>query len=267
MNRSQVRQKFLDRCVPIRPGGTWPEQTLDADCFLCPQYGCATLASLSEEFFEWELVTAGIAKCTPDGLVINDVLHGDAGGVLALRRLGEKFPYALLTAKGVVSDERVPVLSVLEDEQTRQRMDAAGGRLIVARNMVDLMVLRSIGLPATLAADLGDRTESSLLQIAMRCGWDVDASVINASLPDLDVTAAKKCQTEVAQTITASVATSTAEEADAPLPPCSEPLTSIVSSVRPPERPPLELVLAEWSVANLDGGGHEPLINWLGEAE
>ena len=184
-------QRFLDYCTPCGPIGVWSGIGLVPDCFACPENGALTLAWLGDEFLEDCLLSSGIAKYSGDGLELNPGLVGPSARVVALRTESAQLPYALLTSAGVLSDRPRKPLAVLDDHWTKGVFTRFEHGLSVAFTVPHLIVLRGLGLPATILGDLLEPTPKNIVQLAGRCRWTGQEDAVSPDATDHLKSAAK----------------------------------------------------------------------------
>lgn len=182
-----VYQKFLEFCQAYCLAEPWHGLAVAADCWAGPVQSTAALARLADEFLEAELLAAGLARSLPDGLVMNPAVSGEASAVIALRPAPDQPPFALLTSHGVLREQPLVPLAVLQDSQTLALLAGAGPQLLIGFDMADVMILRSLGLPATTPGEFAHLTAGKFRQIVSACGWLEDNSaghaIGNAALP------------------------------------------------------------------------------------
>lgn len=197
----KLLQRYLDYCTPCGPIGVWSGLGLVPDCFACPENGPLTLAWLGDDFLEDTLLSSGIAKNPGDGLELNPALVGPSARVVALRTEPAQLPYALLTSAGVLSGRPRKPLEVLDDHWTKGMFTKFEHGLSVAFTVPHLIVLRGLGLPATVFGDLLEPTPKDIAQLAVRCRWTRQVGAVSPDATD-DMKSAEKCSEEHAASVT-----------------------------------------------------------------
>jgi hypothetical protein len=144
---------LLAHCGPLTFPGPWS--------FLPPHPCCrgpvrdpeAALADLRKDLPDAALSFAGLLQPGPDGRGrLRPALARPAGAVVALRSRPEAPPFALLAAGCCLPVGRLALVAALEDGWTAR---AVWGRaLFAAADVMEVALLRSLDLPATLAAGL-----------------------------------------------------------------------------------------------------------------
>jgi hypothetical protein len=153
-SRGAVYERLLEFCPPYRFASPWDFLTPDADCRGPVHDPAAALSDLQARFNAAALEGAGVLERLPSGQVrLVPALCTPVGAVVALRRgLGEP-PFALLTARGCLPRGTLPALAALEDAWTAARL-AEAGALCATSRIWDVVLLRALGFPATLATGL-----------------------------------------------------------------------------------------------------------------
>jgi hypothetical protein len=153
-SRGAVYERVLQLCPPYLFPPPWDFLTADQDCRGPIRDTSAILSDLQVRFSEAELEEAGVLARAPSGeLQIAPALCNPVGGVVALRRSPGEAPFTLLTARGCLGSDALPVVAALEDAGTAARL-AETEVLYAAFRISDVVLLRAIGLPATLATGL-----------------------------------------------------------------------------------------------------------------
>lgn len=123
------------RCVPRDPG--------------------AILTALRERFSEEALEEAGVIKRDTDaGVQMSATLQAEPRLFVVLRRSQDATPEDILGPAGLLSGRILACLSAAGDASTAEELDAWQARLFAAFDIWDLAILRSLGIPATLAVGL-----------------------------------------------------------------------------------------------------------------
>lgn len=178
---SLVYDRVLSHCPQYVRGDRW-EQFQDANAFRGSSSPDATLDALQSEFSADALQKSGVAVLDEavldeeGALKLNPVLTGPEAVVMALRNTDDEPPYDLLTSGGCLSGTALPVLSVLEDGPTSKCSLGCDNVLCVAFAISDVVALRALGIPATLATGLSELGRGRLEEFAHRFHlWDAPA--------------------------------------------------------------------------------------------
>ncbi|MBC8355317.1 MAG: hypothetical protein H8E66_25350 [Planctomycetes bacterium] len=170
---SRIYAAFLSLCRPAELPPPWDGLTPHSDCFLCPTDPDAAFAELQEQFDRRDLLRSHVAVRTRDnGVRLRRSLRDPAEYVVALRKKEGAAPFDVLTAEGCLSQTRWPAIASLEDLSIRAALADSDNRLLVCFDMLELVVCRSIGLPASLAVGLDDESLDLLDELALLCGWN-----------------------------------------------------------------------------------------------
>ncbi len=171
-----ILAKFLEQCTPEARQGAWLSLATDPDIYRGPDYPIATIARLHEHFTEAELLATGVARADHDGAgLLPAPSWSNPGSLLvALRRRPGEAPFDILSDGGSFSGNPA-LLSSLRDSNTISAIEEEDGFLLVAGAINDLFVLRSAGLPVTLASGILplDRAKLDSLiraRVLRRCG-------------------------------------------------------------------------------------------------
>lgn len=169
----EILSVFLTHCQPASLPAPWDGLTVHASCFCCPTEQEAALADLQQRFERRDLLGSKVVVRTKAGdLRLNRVLLRPTDFVVALRKRANAAPFDLVTEDGCISQSRRPVIACLEDQSIRDALRDFEQRLLVCFTMLEFVVCRSIGLPASLSVGLDDESMDLLDELAPLCGWD-----------------------------------------------------------------------------------------------
>jgi len=175
-----ILERLLDCCDSYEITGPWGFLTGDANCRGCLRDGPATLELLVREYSEESLVSAGVARREADGsLCLVDSLVAAPGGLVALRDTPNQPPDEILLGSGCLSGRALPITAIERDHYTAallQRVRGPGKLLFVPCGIDDLVLLRALKLPATLAVGLDQVKGDQLDQLCSRYGWNSSVS-------------------------------------------------------------------------------------------
>lgn len=115
----------------------------------------ALMAELAARWERDALLEAGAVEPAADGsLRIADAIVGEDRILIPLRSPCCTGWTDILTSVGCLSRKRLPLLALLEDDQTRMFLERCEGCLYVAFDLADVAWLRALDLPASPAAGL-----------------------------------------------------------------------------------------------------------------
>ena len=150
----EIYETVLAGCRPFQFPAPWD--------FVRPRRGCSgpvadpagTLAALRQKFPAELLSSAGVVEAAPGGEPrLPPGLTDPAGAVVALRGRGARRPFALLTKDGILPAAMCPIRAALGDRRTAALAESAGV-LLASPQVVEVALLRALGLPAASAPDL-----------------------------------------------------------------------------------------------------------------
>jgi hypothetical protein len=117
---------------------------------------------LAGKFSPDQLIQAGIAKRHPLELLPSDALKCPGSPLVFLRPEPNEEPVEVLTSSGALSGCRLPLIASLSERRTLDALDTHLGDLLLASSIEDMVVLRTLGLPASLACGLDTVDGASL---------------------------------------------------------------------------------------------------------
>ena len=129
---------------------------VDEEVYVCPLEPAEVVRALNEDFSIEDLVDSGILVAAEgEAVALAPALTGTASFVV-MRDAVTHQPYELLTRKGCLFAEALPVFEILRDGRTQDLIEDGTGDLFVAFDLEQVVMLRACGLPATLAQGLDD---------------------------------------------------------------------------------------------------------------
>lgn len=150
-----------------------------------PSDPAAAVKSLTENFPRQSLTASGLLVQDKAGeLALRDGLAPGQAFVVLVGR-DTRRPVDLLTQAGCLLPGSLPALEVLGDKFTLESLKATSGRLAVVFDWEDLLLLRAVGVPATLAAGLADFPLDLLLRFCREFGLDLPTSEGSAPAGEL----------------------------------------------------------------------------------
>jgi len=91
--------------------------------------------------------------------------------LVALRREPTAAPFDIVGDWGTLRGDTLPVLAALGDGETLHALADLNGSLLVAPDIDDMIILRSLGLPATTASGLTNLNAEQLRRMQTAFGW------------------------------------------------------------------------------------------------
>jgi hypothetical protein len=168
-----ARELVVSACLPFRGPGVWGFLPVD-DQLRAPVTAVTRVVnSLRAQFSDDVLLRAGIIEPgAQEGRRLASSLRHRTGAIVTLRDETGAPPFELLTAKGLLGNDRRPLLSALSDERTRRRA-AEMGVLLAAGTIQQVAILIANGLPATLGTGLHRLSLEELRLLDEICGEGV----------------------------------------------------------------------------------------------
>lgn len=149
-----IYERWLEHCAPFPPLPEWSTLRIDRNAYIGPADPPAALADLCARFSEEDLIASSIAQRSPEGaLIVSPKLAAPRTPLLAWRRTSKSRPFDLLTDEGLLATSLLPAVMVLNDGWTEAAAEWPN-LVCVAFSLVDAIILRSLGIPATTAYGL-----------------------------------------------------------------------------------------------------------------
>ena len=169
----EIYAALLAHCLAAELPAPWDGLTTHASCFHCPDDHEAALTELRQQFERRDLFRSKIVVRTKDGgMRLIRPLRQSTNFIVALQKKDGAAPFDLVTEDGCISQAQWPVIACLEDQATGEALLECNQRLLVCFSMLELVVCRSIGLPACLSVGLDDESLDLLDELAPFCDWD-----------------------------------------------------------------------------------------------
>ena len=171
-HRARIYRRLLEACPPLALPPAWDQVDLNADARTLPLDLPAVMAQLATEFSPAELIDSGVASRGYDGTLVHTAaFEAENCILLALRREPHAAPYDIIVPSGCLSSPTtLPALSLADDYHFR----ATAGRwdfVLVVSSLIELVLLRALGLAASLAVGLDNCRPGELEQCLrlLRC--------------------------------------------------------------------------------------------------
>ena len=171
-----IYEALLARCPVLSLPPPWDFLTIDQDCRAPITDHDQTLAALRAEFGDSLLLDAGVVERVGDGDVyLKPTLCCPEGAIIALRESPDQKPFDILTDAGSLSGCELSVFASLRDATTREMLAEVGDIFATSRAR-EVVLLRSLRLPATLAFHLpAPPSVELLIRLAGTFGDDIGA--------------------------------------------------------------------------------------------
>jgi hypothetical protein len=184
----RIYQMLFELCPAYGLPRPWAAIRADADVRACPEDPSAMLAHLASHFDAEDLISAGVAEragmgAPNEGALVPAPPLTPGAPLIFLRYSPNQAPIEILTAAGGLSGWHLPVIASLDDHHTiaaiemRRTIEIQTGLgagdpfLLAACTIEDVVVLRALGLPATLAIGMDTINRNRLRQLMDRYGW------------------------------------------------------------------------------------------------
>lgn len=163
---SEIYQRVAQHAVRFRLQGDWAFLPLHATVRRVPQDSATLLAGLRESFSDEDLEAAGLLTRNGDGqtaLCAN--LQTSPRICVALHSSPDAIPYDILGPCGSLAGQQAPCLTAVADAYTAQGLLDWRKYLFAVLDIREVAILRSLGLPVTLANGLAQLDGSGLRQL------------------------------------------------------------------------------------------------------
>lgn len=142
-------------CSPYEFSGWWSRLRADAAAYRGPTDSAALLERLQRAFPLDTLQRSGVVRLGPSGAPeLDPELHGPDSALLALRAAGSNAVLDLMTSRGCIARRSLPAIAILRDARTAQLLQHRSRPLCVSFSLPDVVLLRALGVPATLGTGL-----------------------------------------------------------------------------------------------------------------
>jgi hypothetical protein len=170
MDFRPVYKHVFNHCVPFHHDGPWQELTAPGDIRRVPADPAAVMNDLRQHFSDDDLQEAGVLEMDETLVVqLDPGLRNPDAVVIALRKRPSDDPFDLLTERGMLSGQHLPVCASLSDGGVRAMIAAIQENfLLVTPSPIDVAVLLSLEIPATLATGLRQLEGVHLQQVRKR---------------------------------------------------------------------------------------------------
>src|SRR5437868_5721297 len=185
----RIYQMLFVSCPAYRLARPWNAIEADANVRACPEDARAMVDQLANHFHPDDLIKArvceraGLGTPNEGGLVPTPPLSAPGAPLIFLREARNQMPFEVLTAAGGLSGWHLPLISAVEDHvtikamemretiETRTGLGAGDPYILVACTIVDVVLLRVLCMPATLASGMDCIDRNDLPRICQRYGW------------------------------------------------------------------------------------------------
>jgi hypothetical protein len=165
-----IYERLVKRCPPFSFHPPWSFLSSGADCYgpICDP--TQTVAVLREEFSEHLLARAGVLVCTPAGqFSLRPEFINPMGAIIAFRDHPQHTPFLLLTARGCWPRSHFPITAACKDCWTEKKV-IQKRVLFASPRIAEVVLLRALGFPATLATGIPSLSPDGLRILDMQFG-------------------------------------------------------------------------------------------------
>src|ERR1700733_5701085 len=146
MSRPDFYEELLAVCPPFTLPGLWNCHPVDPDIRACP--AADTLMGLLRSLFApAELLRSALVGASENGALRPTDALVEGAPLIILRTGPEAAITNVLTTRGMLLGDDLPVIACLRDHATREALQAGEGILLAACSLLDVAVLRSLRLP------------------------------------------------------------------------------------------------------------------------
>jgi hypothetical protein len=149
MDGSPCHASYLASCRPFQFSPPWNSVPADSHAYLGPADPTAALAVLAAAYTEPQLIESGLAVRDATGsVVIHPYLACPDVPLLALSKLHDRRVNNLMAPQGCVRPPGVSLFAALRDAWTFKALAKNSRQLLVTGDLIDAILLRSLGLAA-----------------------------------------------------------------------------------------------------------------------
>ena len=164
---SEIYQRLAELAGDFSCPGAWAFLPPCTDMRLFPQDEAQVLSGLRERFSDEDLAAAGVLTRNEGGqTTLSASLVTDPRLLVFLRTGQASPPYDVLGACGSLAGESLPCLTASTDLRTARGLENCKKRLFAAFEIHDVIVLRRLGFPATMANGL-ERLDGAGLRLLL----------------------------------------------------------------------------------------------------
>lgn len=151
---SEIREAVAAQCDPYQFPAPWGFLAPNDDVRSLPAEPESLLTSLRQAYSDDALIGAGVAEADGGSIRLRAKLNAPGEPVFILRDRQAGVIVDMLTETGSVFEEELPIFSALVGEQLLLLPDNEDHEVLAVFSINDLVVLRSCGIPATLAVGI-----------------------------------------------------------------------------------------------------------------
>ena len=173
--KSEIISRLLEHCQ--RPTSMLFDcLEVDRDVWCCPHDSSEAVRVLLKAFGEDEVVASGVVIRNGDSFNLSPSLRAEYANFVVLRNPETGEPFDIFATDGCLASSALAVLQLLEDGHTRRCLEMSDGSIFAAFSIEDVIVLRSCGLPVTLASELDQIPLQCLDQFCSEFGLSREVS-------------------------------------------------------------------------------------------
>ena len=166
----EIRELVVAQCDPYQFPKPWDFLPVHDDVRCLPAEPAALLTRLREQHPDDVLIKAGVAQIDDGTICLRSKLNTPGEPVFILRHRETRVIVDMLTDAGSVFEEELPVFSALAGEQLLLVPDSEHHEVVVVFSVIDLVILRSCGIPATLAVGMECLSRSQVDRLCTEFG-------------------------------------------------------------------------------------------------
>jgi len=165
-----IYEHLFRHCAPFCHDGPWQELIAPGDIRRAPEEPAEVINDLRQQFSDIDLQEAGVCRMDETLAVqLDPALCDPDAVVIALRRKPKDDPFDVMTEHGMLSGKHLPVCASLSDGSVRAMISKTQEKILLATlSPIDVAVLLSLKIPATLATGLRQLEGVYLQQVRKR---------------------------------------------------------------------------------------------------
>ncbi len=173
---AKALEGLLGLCPEFLPSVRWQHCCTHADlvttsAYITPPCTTTLAAQLLETCSQNDLLAAHVLVSIDDVLQLNPKLSTPNTPIIGLLDKNTWLLYDLLTPSGLLSGDGLPAIAALNDLITVRASESTDAPLFLAFTIETVILLRAIGLPATLALGIDAITPNNLEQLCECFGF------------------------------------------------------------------------------------------------
>ena len=160
---------FIRHCQRLELPEPWCHCTRIRNGFRGPANPAAAFEQIAQVHSAEELLAAGLAQRGSDGRIAIHRFLAEPGVIgLGITEAANEI-HSIVTDRGALPGEQLPLLAMINDPQTARLLPATDGAMIMASDLQEAMLLRSMGFAAASIAGLDLIDPRDLQRILATC--------------------------------------------------------------------------------------------------